>query len=319
MEIEKEPLVSIIIITYNSSKYVLETLESAKNQTFKNIELIISDDGSSEDNTVDICKNWLAENEERFVNSKILTVEENTGIPANCNRGVKASKGEWVKLIAGDDLLFTTCIEDFLKFVQSNENLCFCYSNYQAFSNELNSNNLLPEGSDRVKKLATFSNLNPSDQNKILSLFTPIPAITFFFNRNAFEQVGFFDESYMFLEDWTTYFNITNMGYKFTFLDKKTVYYRFHNQSITRNKDGFIPYFHKNIIKVIEEKFYSTYSFKNKILFRFYKYYIFKYTDYKPSTIAGLILRKTLYVPVKILEKENANYILKFYQKVAEK
>ena len=61
----KEPLVSIIVITYNSSKYVLETLESAKAQTYENIELIISDDGSTDD-TIKICKNWLEKNQDRF-------------------------------------------------------------------------------------------------------------------------------------------------------------------------------------------------------------------------------------------------------------
>ena len=58
------PLVSIIVITYNSAKFVLETLESAKAQTYQNIELIISDDGST-DNTVQICREWLKNNEEQ--------------------------------------------------------------------------------------------------------------------------------------------------------------------------------------------------------------------------------------------------------------
>ena len=51
---ENNPLVSINVITYNSSKFVLETLESAKAQTYQNIELIVSDDCST-DNTVEIC------------------------------------------------------------------------------------------------------------------------------------------------------------------------------------------------------------------------------------------------------------------------
>lgn len=54
----KNPLVSVIVITYNSSKYVLETLNSVAAQTYDNIELIISDD-CSVDNTVEICRNWL--------------------------------------------------------------------------------------------------------------------------------------------------------------------------------------------------------------------------------------------------------------------
>jgi len=88
---KNNPLVSIIVITYNSAKFVLETLESAKAQTYQNIELIISDDGST-DNTVQICREWLKNNKESFVNTELITVEKNTGIPANCNRGVMLLK-----------------------------------------------------------------------------------------------------------------------------------------------------------------------------------------------------------------------------------
>jgi alpha-1,3-rhamnosyltransferase len=54
----QKPLVSVVIITYNSSKYVLETLESAKAQTYQNIELIVSDDCSTDD-TVEKCREWI--------------------------------------------------------------------------------------------------------------------------------------------------------------------------------------------------------------------------------------------------------------------
>src|SRR4051794_20989340 len=99
-----DPFVSIIVFTYNSSNYVVETLESAKAQTYRNIELIVSDDGST-DETIPLCLDWLTKNKQEFLRAEIITVEKNTGIPANCNRGVKAAAGEWVKLIAGDDIL----------------------------------------------------------------------------------------------------------------------------------------------------------------------------------------------------------------------
>ena len=97
------PLVSISVITYNSSKYVIETLDSAKAQTYQNIELIISDDCST-DNTVEICKNWINDNKERFVRTELITVKKNTGISPNCNRANNAANGEWIKEIAGDEI-----------------------------------------------------------------------------------------------------------------------------------------------------------------------------------------------------------------------
>lgn len=100
----ENPLVSIIVITYNSAKYVLETLESAKAQTYQNIELIITDD-ASQDDTVEICKEWLKENKELFVKTELVTVQKNTGISPNCNRGLKLSNGKWLKFIAGDEVI----------------------------------------------------------------------------------------------------------------------------------------------------------------------------------------------------------------------
>ena len=58
MEMNNQPLVSVPVITYNSAKFVLETLESIKAQTYQNIELVISDDCST-DNTVQICRDWV--------------------------------------------------------------------------------------------------------------------------------------------------------------------------------------------------------------------------------------------------------------------
>jgi glycosyltransferase involved in cell wall biosynthesis len=130
---KNNPLVSIIVVTYNSSKYVLETLESAKAQTYQNIELIISDD-ASQDDTVQICKNWLLQNRERFVRTDLITVINNTGISANCNRGVNFSKGEWIKLIAGDDILMEKCISLNIYQVSQNKNIKIIFSNCQLFN-----------------------------------------------------------------------------------------------------------------------------------------------------------------------------------------
>lgn len=110
------PLVSIVIITYNQSKYILETLESTRFQTYHNIELIISDDYST-DNTISICKDWLQKNKDRFINVKLVVPHKNTGTAINCNRGVNASTGKWIKLLAGDDKLPPESINDFVNFV----------------------------------------------------------------------------------------------------------------------------------------------------------------------------------------------------------
>lgn len=69
------PLVSVAVVTYNSSKTVLETLDSIYNQTYPNLELIVSDD-CSPDNTVEICREWIAGHSRRFIRTELLTVEK---------------------------------------------------------------------------------------------------------------------------------------------------------------------------------------------------------------------------------------------------
>ena len=81
----ENPLVSLGITTYNSANTIVETLQSAYQQTYDNIELVISDDYSTDD-TVSICKKWLKENGHRFVNTRIVTAPVNTGTSSNCNR-----------------------------------------------------------------------------------------------------------------------------------------------------------------------------------------------------------------------------------------
>ena len=112
------PLVTVCVLTYESSDFVLETLESIKNQTYGNIQLIISDD-SSKDSTVSVCQAWLERNMDRFASARIITAESNTGVTANCNRAVKNAEGRWIKLLAGDDILWHDALETLVSRAES--------------------------------------------------------------------------------------------------------------------------------------------------------------------------------------------------------
>ena len=136
-----EPLVSIVVVTYNSSQFVQETLDSIKEQTYKNIELIISDD-CSKDDTIKICEEWLKENRCRFTNCQILTSLKNTGVVANCNRGYQASTGMWIKDVAGDDALYPEAIEKFIQFTIKNPQARIIHSRMHMYYNTLLSSNM---------------------------------------------------------------------------------------------------------------------------------------------------------------------------------
>lgn len=228
----KEPLISIIVVTYNSSRFVLETLESVKNQTYRNIELIITDDCSL-DNTVGICNKWIESNKDCFVRTKIITVERNTGIPCNCNRGLKKSYGQWIKLIAGDDQLLETCIEDNLSFVRENPKAKFVISNLL----EMNDKGDLINNNVRENKGLKFyfSAKTAACQLKAYSRWPEfLNSPTFFISNELFKKVDYFDEDYKIYDDTPLIFRVNEINCRIYYFNKTTVKYRVHNNSISR-------------------------------------------------------------------------------------
>lgn len=135
--------VSVIVITYNSSKYVLETLESVKDQDYPNIELIVSDDCSTDD-TFEICKKWVDENKSRFSRATVVQTEKNGGICVNYNRGLKEVQGEWVKYIAGEDILMPNCISAFVTSIKRSDKIMICGTIHFTESKNVNDNLSVP-------------------------------------------------------------------------------------------------------------------------------------------------------------------------------
>jgi len=225
--INNTPLVSIIVITYNSAKYVLETLESAKAQTYQNIELIVSDDCST-DNTIEICYEWIEENKDRFIRTKLITFEKNTGVAPNCNRGVCASNGEWVKLIAGDDILLLHSIEKNIKYTFLHKKAAFIFSNMFSF----NCNERI-EKKIEMKSNEDIFNKGYKQQHKHLVMnYNFVYAPTNFMNSIALHKFGLFDENIPMVEDFPFWLKLTKKGEKLYLLNETTVLYRKHNSSI---------------------------------------------------------------------------------------
>lgn len=231
---EENSLVSIIVITYNSSRYVLETLESAKAQTYHNIELIVSDDCSA-DNTVEICREWMEENKERFVRTDLITVEKNTGIAPNCNRGVRAAQGVWVKLIAGDDALESEIIQKFIEHILINPWIRCIYSNVREYNDKFIDNCLLPTR-DLKSLPINQPNITAESQFNILLRSNTIWASTLMFNRNTILDIGGFNEKYPFFEDRPILIALTKSGLKIYYIDIWGAKYRRHNFSVQTNK-----------------------------------------------------------------------------------
>ena len=242
------PLVSVTLTTYNSAKFVVETLESARAQTYQRIELIISDDCSS-DNTVELCRNWIALYKDRFDRTEIITVPQNTGVSANCNRCIQASNAAWIKLIAGDDILLPNCIEDNMQFVASNPQVAVVFSQVLLYMDEFVPEKMLtviPASYPMNLMRTTFS---AEDQYKLLLLsdritYTP----SSFFNKQTLLEVNGFDAENKLVEDYPMWLKLTKAGIKLYFFEKPTVGYRKHAAAANNMLDSglFKPLFLKS-------------------------------------------------------------------------
>ena len=120
----EEDLVSVIMPTYNSSRFVAESIESILHQTYTNIELLITDDGST-DNTPEIIKHY-ARIDKRV---RFFSLSENMGAGYARNKSIQEAKGRYIAFCDSDDSWMPEKLEKQIRFMQQN-NLCFCFSSY---------------------------------------------------------------------------------------------------------------------------------------------------------------------------------------------
>lgn len=238
------PLVSVVVITYNSASTIIETLDSIREQSYKNIELIISDD-CSKDNTVDICKKWLLQHEESFVACELVTCDCNTGVAPNLNRGIRASKGVWVKSIAGDDTLSSDCIQELVNYVLT-QNCEFCVCDLNLMSNENIDISQLRLKYDFYHK--TIKDSYRKQLRRICKEYT-MPGPGFFYSRNLYNLIEGFDEKYPFCEEWPFVFKVLRSGIKPYACSHRLVNYRISKSSLCREQ---------NDQNLINYKFYSS-------------------------------------------------------------
>lgn len=234
--LQQNPLVSIIVVTYNSSQTVVETLESMREQSYQNLELIVSDDYSLDD-TVAICEKWLKENNERFVRTELVTASKNTGISQNFNRGLAAATGDWIKTIAGDDALFSYTIEEYIKYTLTNSDVKFLHSNIASYNDTLEEKNIRSIGDSSEYKI-NHKDITAEEQYQILLRKCRVRAPTVMIKREVFDLVGNFNESYPLWEDRPMWLKITKHNIKLQYLNIIGAKYRVSSSSIQTKKDN---------------------------------------------------------------------------------
>lgn len=249
MENKYTPLVSIIIITYNSAEYVCDTLNSAINQTYRNIEIIITDDNSS-DNTVDVCNKWITDHSSANIPMHLITTYKNTGTSGNCNRGLELANGDWIKVIAGDDILALDAIQNYVEYIKLHPSTKHLIANKILFKDTAELSNIQVQ--TKSSRYLFRDELSAKEQYYIITKMFFGSGPTYFVNTTLLRQLGGYDERFPLLEDYPLYIKMIGMGHKMEYMDKVTVYYRISETSVSHSKQQD-SIFTKNQIRMIKE------------------------------------------------------------------
>lgn len=265
--------VAVVVATYNVEQYVEETLESIYIQDFPEIELIITDDCST-DNTIAICEKWLKKNKSRFSSTKLVKSNTNQGIPTNCNQGISHAKSKWIKLIAGDDALEKDCISKNMNFLMKESQCQIVLSKMRSYYFTFLDSNLAAIYPSDSEIQRFFSSSISADQQYLTLLTGDVIAnsATCFFRKSTWQNLNNYDED-LSVEDYPFWLKATKAGIKIHFFSDFTVKHRRHfNNNHFRANETLIHSAFMNY-EVIRKKY--IYPNINFLWFLHYKYQLY--------------------------------------------
>jgi hypothetical protein len=206
-------LVSVIIPSYNQGLFLKEALNSVLAQTYQNFEIIIVDDGST-DNTAELVRS--------FSDPRICYIyQENRGLSSARNSGVRQAHGSFLTYLDSDDLFLAEKIELLVAEMVANPELGLIAG--QAVP--------IDEKGRRIGKI--FNRRLVADPAKLL-LGNPLHVGSVLIKRDWQDKAGFFDESLRSYEDWDMWLRLLRLGCPMGWVDKPVSLYRFHQKQMTR-------------------------------------------------------------------------------------
>ncbi len=189
---KEQPLVSFVISVYNEENFILNSLDSVLSQTYKNIELRIIDDCST-----DSTYSKLLEFEKKYKNVFLYKNEKNMGLTRSLNFLISQSKGDMIARHDSDDLSSPYRIEKQVSLIIKH-NLDFCGTR----SIHMQSNRIIPNYSYYIP-------------NKILKYFkNPFIHGSLLFKKTALEEVGFYNENFYYAQDYKLIIDLLKKGLK---------------------------------------------------------------------------------------------------------
>lgn len=224
--------VTVFVLSYNSAKTILETLDSILYQTYPYLDLFINDDASKDD-SVSLIQKWIIINRERFRNISVNVNAQNMGINYSFDNGIKRIETEWVKTIAADDILHLECISRNMDYVNAHGVKTILFSNELIFSKSLE------EGRKRElyeeKYMEELSALSAEKQYRKLLKRNIYYSSTIFLNSNVYKSIGGITTEVRNIDDSALVLKFTSTGNKLYFMNLETTYYRVSN-SVSRSE-----------------------------------------------------------------------------------
>ena len=221
------PLVTIGIPNYNYAGLILQALDSVIKQTYKNIEIIIIDDNST-DNSVEVIEKWISEYREKLP-VKFIKNKTGLGIAHNCNLILANANGKYYQVLDADDLLLPHKIESQVKILEENPAYALVYSNISVIDRD---NKTLHE--DYLEYIG-YDNRNMPSGNVFskLLLFNFIPNPSVLINTGMAKKIGGYDETLQ-VQDYYLYLTLAGQ-YQFWYQNDSTAAYRIHENSLSNN------------------------------------------------------------------------------------
>ncbi len=191
--------ISVIIPNYNYGRYLAETIESVQVQTYPDVEIIVVDDGSTDD-SIEVAMRYPI----------IVVSQPNQGVSAARNNGASLATGEYLLFLDSDDLLYPDSLEVMVGALEAaGESVGFVYGQLQYFGEKTH-----------VFESSTFDPVELSKANYIQS--------SALIRRDAFINAGGFDRGFELREDWELFIRLWHAGHAGIHLPRPVIRYRKH-------------------------------------------------------------------------------------------
>ncbi|HLW42225.1 MAG TPA: glycosyltransferase [Flavobacterium sp.] len=245
------PLVSIICLCYNHEQYVLASLNSVLNQSYKNIEIIIVDDNST-DNSVEIIEKWI---EGKNIAVQFIKHETNIGNNTAFNHAVKTAKGNYLIDFATDDVLLKDAVEIQIDTFLKNPDASLVFGNAEVINEEGQFLHYFFTADENKKVIGAA--IKNTTYESILQGGNCMCSVSSMIKRSYFEKINGYDEE-LFYEDLDLWLRLSRIS-KFVFIDQPLVQKRIVENSqssfFKKNKNDYALKINKTTYKVLKKAF----------------------------------------------------------------